>query len=113
MSAIRAIGKEVPIPITLLTTALVGMLFALGARPAEAATFTVTNTNDSGVGSLRQARGSERVSGESSRCTVLAPRSILLRLLVTSITSVTFGASHSSGAPTCCERSSINLSRLW
>ncbi len=45
------------VPATALVTALATVLLALFAlaAPARAATFTVTNTNDSGTGSLRQA----------------------------------------------------------
>jgi len=38
-----------------LLGALAGLLLALSAGPARAAAFVVTNTNDAGVGSLRQA----------------------------------------------------------
>jgi hypothetical protein len=88
----------------LATLALLAALFAFDARPAHAANFTVANTNDSGVGSLRQARGSNRVSGESNRYTVLAPLSTLLRLPITSITLVTTG-----GEPSFARTSSLPM----
>src|SRR5207248_6744963 len=41
--------------LAVLTCCLAAALLVPPAQPAQAATFTVTNTNDSGAGSLRQA----------------------------------------------------------
>ena len=44
--------------------ALLGLGLVAGAFTAQSATFTVTNTNDSGPGSLRQALADAEVSGD-------------------------------------------------
>ncbi len=43
------------LPVLLALGTLLALLVVTGSTPAHAATFTVTNTADSGVGSLRQA----------------------------------------------------------
>lgn len=59
--------------------ALAFALLTVGVRPAEAKTFTVTNTNDSGIGSLRQAITDANDAAGDDAITVTATGTINLQ----------------------------------
>jgi predicted outer membrane repeat protein len=72
----------------LLGVALAAALMLLVARPAHAATFTVTNTNDSGPGSLRQAIDQANSNPGADTIDISATGTINLQSTLSNLTSM-------------------------
>jgi len=70
-----------------LTVALGALMLAAFASPAQAETFKVTNTNDSGPGSLRKAISSANANGGADTIRVTATGTVVLRSALPKLTT--------------------------